>query len=143
MSLRPIILPIVQPIVRSAYGFQPDDATGPPVNLIPPDASGVPYIGGTVSTTRGAWTQNPTSYTYQWFQAPATPIAGATGMSYVIQAGDLAELLYCTVTATNSFGSASEDSDILSPVFDATDYRVDGDGNFRVVDDQDYRITGG
>ena len=143
MAVRPIISSVVNPIVRSSYGYEPDDATGPPVNIIPPDASGIPYIDGTVSTTRGAWTENPTSYTYQWFRAPSTVISGATSMNYTCQAGDLGETLFCRVTATNSFGSADADSDVIGPVFDATDYRVDGDGDFRVVDDGDYRITGG
>ena len=147
MAVRPIIRGIVRPIVRDTYGeFDDGPATGPPVNVIPPDASGIPYIGGTVSTTRGAWTENPTVYQYQWFQGSPgaeTLIPGAESMSYICQAGDLGLTLFCRVTASNGQGSTDADSDVIGPVFDATDYRVDGDGDFRVVDDGDYRITGG
>ena len=150
MAVRPIIRGIVQPVVRDIYGtFEEEPVTGVPV-IIPglePMASGIPYIGNDVETTRGAWTQSPTMYYYQWYQgtpASETLITGAEAMTYQIQAGDLGETLFCRVTAENSFGlSLPEPTNVIGPAFDAEDYRIDGDGNFRVVDDGDYRITGG
>lgn len=87
-----------------------------PVNTVAPVASGTPAVGETLSTTNGTWTGNPApTFTYQWF-VDSTIVPGATSSSYVVQAGDVGFNVFCRVTATNTQGSASADSNSLGPV---------------------------
>src|SRR5439155_5409068 len=60
----------------------------------------------------GTWTNNPTSYTYQWQQcdsggANCTAIAGATSQTYVPVAADVGHTLRVQETASNAGGSSS------------------------------------
>jgi hypothetical protein len=70
---------------------------------------------GVASVTTGAWTGQPTGYTYQWMRG-ATAIAGATAASYTLVAADVGASLTCNVTATGAHGSATAASNAIGPV---------------------------
>lgn len=101
----------VGPITSSAYA---------PINLIAPVVSGIETENETLSTTNGTWDADPApTYTYQWYRSPSTPIGGATSSTYVLQAADVGESIFCRVTATNSEGSTPEDSNTVGPIAQA------------------------
>jgi hypothetical protein len=71
--------------------------TGAVINIIPanstvPTISGTAQVGQTFTATTGTWTQNPTSFTYQWNRA-GTAISGATRSSYVPVTADIGNTL--------------------------------------------------
>jgi hypothetical protein len=89
------------------------DTTGPPVSTAPPVLTGSPGVGKTLSTTNGSWSTSAT-FTYQWVSCPATgcsstpaEIPGATAATYTPVVGDVGQILFARVTATNAAGSAS------------------------------------
>lgn len=84
-----------------------------PANTVAPVVSGTAVVGQTFTTTNGTWTNSPTSYTYQWYRG-ATLISGATSSTYVLVQADAGQNIKCTVTATNSAGSASADSNTVA-----------------------------
>jgi len=105
-----------QPVDERAY---PRPATGCDVGavqiIITPKESVAPAIAGTakagqtLTCSNGAWANNPSGYTYQWFR-DGTTIQGATGSIYKVQTLDEGTSLTCTVTATNIAGSAQASS---------------------------------
>jgi hypothetical protein len=82
-----------------------------PVNYSPPVISGTTSVGSVLTTTNGAWTNSPTSYTYQWKRV-ATNI-GTNANTYTLVQADAAQDITCVVTATNAGGSANATSNIL------------------------------
>lgn len=97
----------------------------PPVAGTAPVATGTPEVGQTLSTTNGTWTGGtPTSYTYQWqyYQGGLwANIGGATSSTWVVTvagAVNVGDNIKCVVTASNSGGSANQDSNTLGPVTD-------------------------
>ena len=87
-----------------------------PVNSVAPVVSGTATFGQTLSCTTGTWTGVPTpTYTYQW-QRVTTPISGATSSTYVLVQADVGSTIRCVVTATNSVGSASANSNSTATV---------------------------
>lgn len=87
----------------------------PPVNTIAPVLSGTATEGQTLSCTTGTWSNNPTSFTYQWKRGGAA-IPGATNPTYVLQAADVGTIVKCTVTASNVHGSTAADSNSTAAV---------------------------
>ena len=90
-----------------------------PVNTALPSISGVPAVGNTLTVSNGTWNNNPTSFAYQWRRCDAsgnncTNISGATSASYVVSSADSNLTLRTVVTATNSFGSSSATSGVVS-----------------------------
>lgn len=95
----------------------------------PPAACTVlPAITGTLTsgqvqtTTNGTYTgQGSVTFTRRWMRSP-TPtkmgdaIAGATGTTYTLAAGDVGKYIYCEVTATDSYGAVKNNSNIRGPV---------------------------
>ncbi len=84
----------------------------PPVNTVPPNISGTAQTGQTLSSSSGSWTENPTSYTYQWQRCDTTgancsPISAAKAQTYVLGSSDVNKTLRVTVTASNSAGSSN------------------------------------
>jgi len=63
-------------------------------------------VGQTLTATTGTWTNNPTSFTYQWNRA-GTAISGATRSSYVPVTADIGNTLTVYVTAANTGGSST------------------------------------
>lgn len=94
----------------------------PPSNDVAPAISGVPETGNTLSCSSGTWSGTlPITYTYQWKYYDGTwhDIGGATTSTWVVDisgAVDLTDTIKCEVTASNSAGSASADSNTTSPV---------------------------
>ena len=95
-------------VISSSLGL-----IAPPVVSAAPVVTGTPTVGATLSCTTGAWQYSPTSYAYQWRRG-ATPIAGATASTYVLQALDSGTSVSCQVTATNPAGSASALSNAIA-----------------------------
>jgi hypothetical protein len=107
---------------------EPSNGLGPvtaalaaPVNTVAPVASGTGTVGETLSVTDGTWTGNPTpTYAYQW-RRNGSNIGGATSSTYLLVLADNGADVDCLVTATNSQGSASADSnDIAVDAVDVT-----------------------
>ena len=84
------------------------DVTPPaPVNTVLPVISGTAQQGDMLTTTKGTWSNTPSSYAYQWqdCSSSCTDIVGATTSSYTLQASDVADTIDVVVTATNAGGS--------------------------------------
>lgn len=97
-----------------------------PVNTVAPSVTGTALVGQTLSTTDGTWTGIPTpTYSYQWYRG-ASAISGATNNTYTLVSADAGQNIKCTVTATNSAGSASADSNTVA-IFDTV---ADSQGAF-------------
>jgi lysozyme len=105
----------VDVVVNTTQGASPataaDDFTyvcgggpsGPPANAALPVITGTPRAGQTLSCSEGAWTNNPTGFSYQWAH-DGTPIQGAVSSAYTVQSGDEQLTLTCAVTASNAKG---------------------------------------
>jgi hypothetical protein len=67
-----------------------------------------------LTASTGTWSNNPTSYTYQWQDcspsSSCSTISGATSSSYVLQSSDVGNTIDLVVTATNAGGSTSATS---------------------------------
>jgi hypothetical protein len=115
----------------SAVGTYPDsslntqglliDAFNPPSNSGPPTFSGTAQQGQTLSESHGSWTNNPTSFAYQWQDCDSsgtscTAISGATNQTYTLQASDVGHTLRVQETATNAGGSSSPASSAQTSV---------------------------
>lgn len=74
-----------------------------------------PAVGDIVTTSPGAWTPTPDSYSYQW-RAEGTAIAGATSASFEIGEAQVGAQISVLVTAANSAGSVSAASVATAPV---------------------------
>lgn len=88
----------------------------PPSLTTSPVVTGSTQQGSTLSCSTGVWAGTPTpTYTYQW-RRDAIAIGGATANTYVTQVADVGTAVDCVVTATNTGGSASGDSNDISVV---------------------------
>jgi hypothetical protein len=86
----------------------------PPANTTPPVLSGTATVGSTLTTSDGTWTGNPgPTFAYQW-KRNGSAISGATDNAYVLVTADAGTQITCTVTASNSQGSASATSNALT-----------------------------
>jgi hypothetical protein len=95
--------------------------TPAPVNTTPPAISGEAVQGKTLTETHGRWTNNPTSYSYQWENCDITganclPISGANSQSYTLAASDVGSTIAVQETATNGGGSSAPASSVATPV---------------------------
>src|SRR6185437_16168056 len=84
----------------------------PPSNTAPPTISGTAQQGQTLTESHGTWTNNPTSFSYQWLQCDGEgnncqPISGATNQTYVANGNDAGHRLKVSETASNAGGSSS------------------------------------
>lgn len=88
-----------------------------PRNLALPTISGIARAGLTLTARTGAWESVPSlSYTYQWQRCEepgknCSDISGATSSTYILSPSDVASAPRVVVTATNSAGSTSSDSE--------------------------------
>lgn len=107
---------LVGTVGSNGGGGDPPEPQAAPVNTVAPVISGSTTVGSTLTCSTGTWTGNPPpSFGYQWKRAGAD-IGGAVANTYVTQAADVGELITCTVTGTNVAGSASADSNAITPV---------------------------
>jgi hypothetical protein len=93
----------------SACGSEVETVSSKPVVVIPPVIAGKAGVGVTLICAPGAWMNDPTAYTYQW-NRDGSPLAGATGPTYVVTALDEGSFLTCTVTAKNAGGTGQSTS---------------------------------
>lgn len=95
----------------------------PPAFAVAPQITGTAVVGQTLTCDGGTVTgTEPITKSYQWYRG-ASPIGGATNSTYVLVSADMGQNIKCTVTATNSAGSASADSNtlaILETILDVT-----------------------
>jgi hypothetical protein len=93
---------------------------GEPENTSPPVVTGTASVGQTLTSSEGTWNSTlPISgYAYQWIRCtPAcADIPGATGKTYTITEVDRGTTLKSRVTATNTAGSSSAESNAVGPV---------------------------
>jgi hypothetical protein len=81
-----------------------------------PSISGSPIVGNKLKGNRGQWNGTaPISYAQQWVRCDengqgCNPISGATGSEYKLISADLGSTIRFRVTASNSDGSKSADS---------------------------------
>ena len=82
-----------------------------PENLSPPLIYGTPQQQHLQVERHGSWTNEPTSFAYQWLQCDALsgclPIAGAKSSLYVPVAGDVGHTLRVQETASNAAGAGA------------------------------------
>ena len=121
--------------ISTAADAQPDwqsvdFATGPPRNLSYPtinlpSGDTVPVVGHLLTASVGSWEGSfPITYRYQWKRCeaddpangPCVDIGGATSSSYTAVAADTNKRLRVQVTASNSLGSASQNSEVTGIV---------------------------
>ncbi len=93
---------------RPGAGVAASSATKP-TNTTPPALSGTAQVGERLTTTKGTWAHNPTSFHYAWSRCDTDgaclTIAGATGKSYLVKVADIGHTLRATVTAQNAAGA--------------------------------------
>jgi P2-related tail formation protein len=82
----------------------------PPVNTVLPAITGSPVVAQVLTSSTGTWSNEPTSYTYQWEDCntageSCSNISGATASSYTVASTDVGHTIRVVVTATNSTGS--------------------------------------
>jgi Ca2+-binding RTX toxin-like protein len=108
----------------------PPSTSGPPSNVSYPTinlASGdtAPAVGRQLTASVGTWSGSfPITYTYQWkrcepsdpVNGPCADIVGATSSFYSPTFADYKQRLRVQVTATNSQGSASHNSEVSAVV---------------------------
>ena len=84
----------------------PSPSATAPANTAAPVITGTPDVASTLICSTGTWSGTaPLTYAYQWVR-DGVPISGATESSYTTVAADGGHSLSCSVTATNSAGSA-------------------------------------
>ncbi len=86
-------------------------AGAPPENTSPPVVTGTTVPGNVLTTTDGEWTNDPTSFTYQW-QSSADGVVwddvlGETDPDYVLVDSDVGLFFRSGVVATNADGPSS------------------------------------
>lgn len=96
-----------------------------PVNTAPPTITGTPQVGQTLTANNGTWTNNPTSFAYQWLRCNAggnacASVANGTQKTYTLVGADAGRTMRVRVTATNADGSASAESAQTAVVAPAT-----------------------
>jgi hypothetical protein len=102
-------------------------ATHVPVNTSPPAVTddGTPAVGETLTVNPGTWTDagDPAVYPrgYQWQRCDDTgeicaDVAGATGPSHVLSAGDQCSTFQVVETVRNAYGTGSAMSEPTDPV---------------------------
>jgi len=80
---------------------------GTPQPVALPTMSGSFQPGGVVAAQPGTWTPPPSGFTYQWQRqlssgGPINAISGATGSTYLVQAGDLGDFLSVAVSVAGA-----------------------------------------
>ncbi len=125
MKSRPKLALIVA-VVLAAVGVLAAAATArtsvAPQNTSPPTIGGTAKQGSTLTANDGTWSNNPTSFTYQWDRCASDgngcgDISGATSKTYTPVAGDVGHTLRVIVTAVNADGktpATSDPSDVVA-----------------------------
>lgn len=97
----------------------------PPANVDPPTISGSTVVGQTLTASPGSWTNDPTSYSYQWQRCDlngmsCVAIPGALFASYTLTDDDIGDTIRVQVVAINDGGYSpavvSAPSDAVLPL---------------------------
>ncbi|HZQ63739.1 MAG TPA: hypothetical protein VFA66_00750 [Gaiellaceae bacterium] len=86
-----------------------------PVNMSPPQISGTPEEGKTLSANRGDWNNGPTDFDYRWLRCDenggsCSAISGATSRKYTLKSVDVGNTLRFRVVAKNADGQTTATS---------------------------------
>ncbi len=86
-----------------------------PSNTSPPTISGTPQVGQSLTASDGTWSNNPTSFAYQWLRCnpggqACASVANGTQKTYTLVGADAGRTIRVRVTATNADGSSSAQS---------------------------------
>lgn len=84
-----------------------------PVNTVAPAISAAGWtVGQVASCDTGTWTNEPTTYTYQWYlevsEATYNQITGATNSTLLLTAPMVGLKVQCRVAASNAFAGPTE-----------------------------------
>ena len=84
----------------------------PPSILATPTITGTAAVGQTLTEAHGSWSNNPTSYSYQWEDCTAAgtgcvAIPGATAQAYTVSPSDENDKLVVLEVASNSSGAGT------------------------------------
>lgn len=91
-----------------------------PSNITDPSISGTLRVGETLTGDPGTWSNDPTSYTYEWFRS-ATPFDSFSWVflsnltTYTLTSSEEGNYIILSVTAENADGSSSM-FDLVGPV---------------------------
>ena len=107
-------------------------ANAPPLtNTSRPTITGDARVGQELSANEGTWTGNPTSFVFQWQRCDidtllCVDVAGATGRTYGVRAGDIGTRLRVQVTArtdTRTGTAVSAATTVVQPAVTITNRR--------------------
>jgi hypothetical protein len=92
-----------------------------PKNTTEPTIAGAALVGKTLTGNRGTWTGGSLSFTYAWARCDKSGsncslVSGATGTKYGVTSADLGATLRFRVTAKNSDGQETANSNATSVV---------------------------
>src|SRR5205814_7387977 len=84
----------------------------PPANRKLPKVSGTAEMGRQLTASTGSWSNEPTSYAYEWLRcnssgAACSPIAGAASSTYLVVERDVGSRLRVRVVASNAGGPSA------------------------------------
>jgi hypothetical protein len=114
-------------LLRPSLGSARIDAA--PVNVTEPQISGSAVVGQMLAATTGEWSNDPTSFGFQWRRCPAnggfddasncSVITGATSGTYLLVAADVGATIRVRVRAVNADGSGTKASNATDLVVSA------------------------
>ena len=84
----------------------------PPTNTEPPQLTGTPAVGETLSCSDGTW-EYAEGISRAWL-SDGTAVSGQSGAAYVVQGADQGDSISCEVTATNTVGSTSASTEAMT-----------------------------
>jgi len=98
--------------IGSPIGLDAFSIPGSPVSTSPPTVAGVAEQGQTLTLNAGGWTNSPTSISDQWEHCNSAgwgcaAIAGASGHTYTLTAGDVGFTIRVQQTASNASGTGA------------------------------------
>src|SRR5690242_18692392 len=88
---------------------------GAPGNTAPPAITGTAQESHSLAASTGSWSNNPTSFAYQWRRCDSSgnacsDILGANSSAYTLQAADVGSTMRVIVSATNAAGTSAATS---------------------------------
>lgn len=111
--------------------------TAAPRNTSRPSVTGDTTVGQELTADNGTWTNNPTSYAYQWRRCDTSPfqcldVNGATGKTYGVREADIGFRMDVVVTASNAKGNGTARS-LLTAVIEPKARVVNSRPNMKIV----------